>query len=80
MEDALEKLILGPKRDLVLNEDRRRLTAYHEAGHALVWCLFVLLNGGYGTALSCGRQSSVWEMVDCRIDFPKQAIVVYCYN
>ena len=46
VEDALEKLMLGPKRDLVLTEERRRLTAYHEGGHALVsaalWIFYVL--------------------------------------
>ena len=37
--DALEKIILGAPRSLVLSEDDRRRTAYHEAGHALVGML-----------------------------------------
>jgi cell division protease FtsH len=36
-EDAKDKVILGiERRSLVLTEAERRLTAYHEAGHALV--------------------------------------------
>jgi len=36
-EDAKDKVMLGVERkSLVLSEEERRLTAYHEAGHALV--------------------------------------------
>jgi len=36
-EDAKDKVMLGvERRSLVLSENERRLTAYHEAGHALV--------------------------------------------
>ncbi|OGU09198.1 MAG: cell division protein FtsH, partial [Gemmatimonadetes bacterium RBG_16_66_8] len=36
-EDAKDKVMLGvERRSLVLSEEERRLTAYHEAGHALV--------------------------------------------
>lgn len=35
-EDALEKLVLGPKRPLVLAAKDRERIAYHEAGHAIV--------------------------------------------
>lgn len=35
--DAIEKVIIGPERKShVLSEDERVLTAYHEAGHAIV--------------------------------------------
>ena len=37
--DALERLILGAERKLVLSYADRRRTAYHEAGHALVGML-----------------------------------------
>jgi cell division protease FtsH len=37
--DAMEKIILGPERSLVLNADDRRRVAYHESGHALVGLL-----------------------------------------
>ncbi len=37
LEDAKDKVMLGLERkSLVLTEEERRLTAYHEAGHALV--------------------------------------------
>ncbi len=36
-EDAKDKVMLGvERRSLVLTDDERRLTAYHEAGHAVV--------------------------------------------
>ncbi len=35
--DSIEKVLLGPERKShVMNEDERKITAYHEAGHALV--------------------------------------------
>jgi cell division protease FtsH len=37
--DALEKIVLGAPRGLVLTESERRRTAYHESGHALVGML-----------------------------------------
>jgi cell division protease FtsH len=37
LEEAKDKVMLGvERRSLVLSEDERRLTAYHEAGHALL--------------------------------------------
>ena len=39
-EYARDKVLMGPKRDEVLNEKEKLLTAYHEAGHALLaWLL-----------------------------------------
>ncbi|RAQ97166.1 ATP-dependent zinc metalloprotease FtsH [Thermogemmatispora tikiterensis] len=38
-EDALDKILLGAERPLVLNEEDLRVTAYHEGGHALVGLL-----------------------------------------
>jgi cell division protease FtsH len=35
-EEAVDKVILGGVRSLLLNEKDRRIVAYHEAGHALV--------------------------------------------
>ncbi len=37
--DSLEKIILGAPRKMVMSEDDRRRTAYHEAGHAIVGML-----------------------------------------
>ena len=39
IEDALEKLILGAERRILLSPEERRRTAYHEAGHAVVGML-----------------------------------------
>ena len=37
--DSLEKVQLGTARNVVIPEDQRRRTAYHEAGHALIGML-----------------------------------------
>jgi cell division protease FtsH len=37
--DALERIVLGAERQLMLSPEDRRLTAYHEAGHAIVGML-----------------------------------------
>ncbi len=37
---AMDKVLMGPKRDEVPNEKEKHMTAYHEAGHALLaWLL-----------------------------------------
>ncbi len=35
-ENALDKLLLGGKREALMDEQERRIVAYHEGGHALV--------------------------------------------
>ncbi len=37
--DALERVVLGAERKVVMSEDDRRRTAYHESGHAIVGML-----------------------------------------
>ena len=37
--DALERIVLGAERQVMMSEDDRRLTAYHESGHAVVGML-----------------------------------------
>ena len=39
LTDSLEKVQLGTARNVVIPEDQRRRTAYHEAGHALLGML-----------------------------------------
>ncbi len=39
ISDALERIVLGAARKVMLSEDDRRRTAYHEAGHAIVGML-----------------------------------------
>jgi cell division protease FtsH len=39
-DTAKDRVLMGPKREEILNEKERAMTAYHEAGHALVaWLL-----------------------------------------
>ena len=37
--DALERIVLGAERKIMMTEDDRRRTAYHESGHALLGML-----------------------------------------
>jgi cell division protease FtsH len=37
--DSLEKIILGAPRGIILSDEEKRRTAYHEAGHAIVGML-----------------------------------------
>ena len=37
--DALERIILGAEREVMISEEDRRRTAYHEGGHAIVGML-----------------------------------------
>jgi cell division protease FtsH len=39
LTDALERIVLGAERKVLLSDDDRRRTAYHEAGHAIVGML-----------------------------------------
>jgi cell division protease FtsH len=39
LADALEKIVLGAEREVMISDADRRRTAYHEAGHALVGML-----------------------------------------
>ena len=39
LTDALERIVLGAERKVMITEEDRRRTAYHEAGHAIVGML-----------------------------------------
>ncbi|MGH2857139.1 MAG: ATP-dependent metallopeptidase FtsH/Yme1/Tma family protein, partial [Solirubrobacteraceae bacterium] len=39
LSDALERIVLGAARKVMLSEDDRRRTAYHESGHAIMGML-----------------------------------------
>jgi len=39
LHDALEKLVLGTERRILLSAEERKRTAYHEAGHAIIGML-----------------------------------------
>ena len=36
LEEALDRIMMGAERPLILSEDERRVIAYHESGHTLV--------------------------------------------
>jgi cell division protease FtsH len=36
LSDAMERIVLGAERKVMLSEEDRRRTAYHEAGHAII--------------------------------------------
>lgn len=38
LEEAATKVKLGPQRRRIITDDERKITAYHEAGHAIVNC------------------------------------------
>ena len=37
--DALERIVLGAERQVMMSDEERRRTAYHEGGHAIVGML-----------------------------------------
>src|SRR5205814_10299754 len=39
LTDALERIVLGAERQVMMSPEDRRRTAYHEAGHAIVGML-----------------------------------------
>jgi cell division protease FtsH len=39
LSDALERIVLGAARKVMISDDDRRRTAYHEAGHAIIGML-----------------------------------------
>jgi len=42
LQEAFERIVMGlSKKSLVMNEEERKITAYHEVGHALLWKLCI---------------------------------------
>jgi len=52
-DGAMDKIVLGTKQAAMVNEEERRLVAYHEGGHALVARLTP-----YGRAVGMTKQFS----------------------
>jgi len=67
MEDfdlARDKVIMGPKREEILNQHEREMTAYHEAGHALLaWMLPEVDPVHKVTIIPRGRALGVTQLV-----------------
>lgn len=76
-ELALDRIILGSERPPLVDEQERRVVAYHEAGHALV----ALLTPGSDPVLKVsivprGRSLGVTQFlpIDERRNYPRQAL------
>src|SRR5213080_3005401 len=63
-EDALDKLLLGGKREALMDEQERRIVAYHEGGHALVAAVLPDVDPLYKvTIVPRGRALSVTQFL-----------------
>jgi len=63
-EEALDRLLLGARRTLLLNDRDRRIVACHEAGHALVAWLLPLADPVYKVSIiPHGRALGVTEQM-----------------
>lgn len=63
-ETARDRVMMGPRREEVLSEQEKRMTAYHEAGHALLaWFLPELDNVHKITIIPRGRALGVTQLV-----------------
>jgi cell division protease FtsH len=61
---ARDKILMGPKREEVLNEQERLMTAYHEAGHALLaWLLSEVDHVHKVTIIPRGRALGVTQLL-----------------
>lgn len=61
---ARDKILMGPKREEVLNERERLMTAYHEAGHALLaWLLSDVDHVHKVTIIPRGRALGVTQLL-----------------
>jgi cell division protease FtsH len=63
-DSARDKILMGPKREEVLNERERLMTAYHESGHALLaWLLSDVDHLHKVTIIPRGRALGVTQLV-----------------
>jgi cell division protease FtsH len=73
-EDALDKLLLGGKREALMDERERRIVAYHEGGHALVAAMLPDVDPLYKvTIVPRGRSLGVTQFLpaDDRRNYPR---------
>src|SRR5438128_1898402 len=73
-EDALDKLLLGGKREALMDERERRIVAYHEGGHALVAAVLPDVDPLYKvTIVPRGRSLGVTQFLpeDDRRNYPR---------
>lgn len=63
-EQARDKILMGPKREEVLGPKEREMTAYHEAGHALLaWLLSEVDSLHKVTVIPRGRALGVTQLM-----------------
>lgn len=77
-ENALDKLLLGGKREALMDERERRIVAYHEGGHALVAAVLPDVDPVYKvTIVPRGRSLGVtqFQPEDDRRNIPRSYLV-----
>jgi cell division protease FtsH len=78
LERAKDKLLMGGERHMVISEEEKRITAYHEAGHALVARLLPSTDPVHKvTILPRGRALGVTQQLpeDDRYHYPRAYLV-----
>ncbi|ACH38033.1 cell division ATP-dependent zinc protease FtsH [Citrifermentans bemidjiense Bem] len=78
LERAKDKLLMGGERHMVISDEERRITAYHEAGHALVARLLPSTDPVHKvTILPRGRALGVTQQLpeDDRYHYPRAYLV-----
>src|SRR6266852_2356222 len=77
-QEALDKLLLGGKREALMDEQERRIVAYHEGGHALVAAVLPNVDMLYKvTIVPRGRSLGVTQFLpkDDRRNYPHTYLV-----
>uniref|UniRef100_C6E455 ATP-dependent zinc metalloprotease FtsH n=1 Tax=Geobacter sp. (strain M21) TaxID=443144 RepID=C6E455_GEOSM len=78
LERAKDKILMGGERHMVISDEERRITAYHEAGHALVARLLPSTDPVHKvTILPRGRALGVTQQLpeDDRYHYPRAYLV-----
>ncbi len=77
-QEALDKLLLGGKREALMDERERRIVAYHEGGHALVAAMLPDVDPLYKvTIVPRGRSLGVTQFLpeDDRHNYPRSYLL-----
>ena len=77
-QEALDKLLLGGKREVLMDERERRIVAYHEGGHALVAAVLPDVDPLYKvTIVPRGRSLGVTQFLpeDDRRNYPRSYLL-----
>jgi cell division protease FtsH len=78
LERAKDKILMGGERHMVISDEERRITAYHEAGHALVARLLPSTDPVHKvTILPRGRALGVTQQLpeDDRYHYPRAYLI-----